>query len=63
MRGRRDETMELLEAAAPTRPDVEERRDAMFAGEKINITEDRAVLHTALRSRSGAKRRWSTATT
>ncbi|MEM8786992.1 MAG: glucose-6-phosphate isomerase [Pseudomonadota bacterium] len=28
---------------------VEARRDAMFAGEKINTTEDRAVLHTALR--------------
>ncbi|SFR50361.1 glucose-6-phosphate isomerase [Litoreibacter janthinus] len=28
---------------------VEARRDAMFAGEKINETEDRAVLHTALR--------------
>ena len=26
-----------------------ERRDAMFAGERINVTEDRAVLHTALR--------------
>ncbi|QBR91051.1 glucose-6-phosphate isomerase [Nocardioides euryhalodurans] len=25
------------------------RRDAMFAGERINVTEDRAVLHTALR--------------
>ncbi|MXU64170.1 glucose-6-phosphate isomerase [Oceanomicrobium pacificus] len=28
---------------------VETLRDAMFAGEKINVTEDRAVLHTALR--------------
>jgi glucose-6-phosphate isomerase len=28
---------------------VEPRRDAMFAGEHINVTEDRAVLHTALR--------------
>jgi glucose-6-phosphate isomerase len=28
---------------------VEARRDAMFAGEKINLTEHRAVLHTALR--------------
>ncbi|MGH1551607.1 hypothetical protein ACRAWF_03695 [Streptomyces sp. L7] len=25
-------------------------RDAMFRGEKINVTEDRAVLHTALRA-------------
>ncbi|MEO7446995.1 MAG: glucose-6-phosphate isomerase [Humibacillus sp.] len=30
------------------------RRDAMFAGEKINVTEDRAVLHTALRAPAGA---------
>ena len=30
---------------------VEARRDAMFAGEKINVTEDRAVLHVALRNR------------
>ncbi len=28
---------------------VEERREAMFAGQRINVTEDRAVLHTALR--------------
>ena len=28
---------------------VEERREAMFAGEHINVTEDRAVLHVALR--------------
>lgn len=28
---------------------VAERRDAMYAGEHINVTEDRAVLHTALR--------------
>ncbi|MEM7753987.1 MAG: glucose-6-phosphate isomerase, partial [Pseudomonadota bacterium] len=32
---------------------VPARRDAMFAGEKINETEDRAVLHTALRNLSG----------
>jgi len=29
------------------------RRDAMFAGEHINVTEDRAVLHTALRLPNG----------
>ena len=34
---------------------VEERREAMFSGEKINTTEDRAVLHTALRAPAGAK--------
>ena len=31
---------------------IETWRDRMFAGEKINITENRAVLHTALRNRS-----------
>ncbi|WP_405502397.1 glucose-6-phosphate isomerase [Streptomyces niveus] len=38
----------LRELAAAT--GVEELRDAMFRGEKINTTEDRAVLHTALRA-------------
>ena len=33
---------------------VEARRDAMFAGEHINVTEDRAVLHTALRAPADA---------
>ncbi|MCX7339775.1 MAG: glucose-6-phosphate isomerase [Hyphomicrobiales bacterium] len=33
--------------------DVERRRDAMLGGATINITEGRAVLHTALRNRSG----------
>ncbi len=37
----------LARLAAQTK--VEARRDAMFAGEHINTTEDRAVLHTALR--------------
>jgi len=32
---------------------VEELRDAMFRGEHINVTEDRAVLHTALRAPEG----------
>jgi glucose-6-phosphate isomerase len=31
---------------------VEEWRDKMFAGEKINVTENRAVLHVALRNRA-----------
>ena len=31
---------------------IENWRDRMFSGEKINITENRAVLHTALRNRS-----------
>ena len=34
---------------------VEARRDAMFVGERINVTEDRSVLHTALRDLSGAR--------
>src|SRR5258708_38557776 len=38
----------LLKLAEESR--LRERIDAMFRGEKINITEKRAVLHTALRS-------------
>jgi glucose-6-phosphate isomerase len=34
---------------------LSERRDAMFRGEKINITEKRAVLHVALRAPKGEK--------
>ena len=37
-------------ANSPPRPGSFGLRDAMFRGEKINITEDRAVLHTALRA-------------
>ncbi|AWW36740.1 glucose-6-phosphate isomerase [Streptomyces cadmiisoli] len=44
-----DETLALLQELA-TATDVFGQRDAMFRGEKINITEDRAVLHTALRA-------------
>lgn len=44
-----DETLALLEALAG-RARVAERRDAMFAGERINTTEDRPVLHVALRA-------------
>ncbi|WP_062569940.1 glucose-6-phosphate isomerase [Pseudoalteromonas arabiensis] len=32
--------------------DISSWREKMFTGEKINITEDRAVLHTALRNRA-----------
>ena len=39
---------DLLERAAAA--GVVARRDAMFAGEHINVTEDRAVMHTALRA-------------
>ncbi|BBN94130.1 glucose-6-phosphate isomerase, pgi [Deinococcus grandis] len=48
-----DETLTLLlDLARET--GVTAKRDAMFAGEKINVTEGRAVLHTALRAPAGA---------
>ncbi|HEV2502568.1 MAG TPA: glucose-6-phosphate isomerase [Mesorhizobium sp.] len=47
-----EETMKLLEGLARA-ADLEPRRAAMFAGKHINITEDRAVLHTALRNLDG----------
>jgi glucose-6-phosphate isomerase len=43
-----DETLSLLCRLA-SECGVEERRDEMFAGERINISEDRPVLHVALR--------------
>ncbi len=46
-----DVTMQLLFDLA-RQANVEEFRDRMFSGEKINNTEGRAVLHTALRNRS-----------
>ncbi|MEU8641617.1 glucose-6-phosphate isomerase [Streptomyces sp. NPDC048674] len=48
-----DETLALLQELA-TATDVFGLRDAMFRGEKINTTEDRAVLHTALRAPADA---------
>ncbi|MFZ0287135.1 MAG: glucose-6-phosphate isomerase [Terriglobales bacterium] len=49
-----DETIRLLiQLARDT--DVANRRDAMFRGEKINITEGRAVLHVALRAPKGTR--------
>jgi glucose-6-phosphate isomerase len=48
-----DETIRLLVALAH-RAGLRERIDAMFSGEKINVTEHRAVLHTALRAPEGA---------
>src|SRR5690606_37391597 len=45
------ETLGLLMELAKARG-VEAGRAAMFAGERINATEDRAVLHVALRNRS-----------
>jgi glucose-6-phosphate isomerase len=47
-----DETLGLLLDLARA-ADVTGLRDAMFAGERINATEGRAVLHVALRDRSG----------
>lgn len=44
-----DDTMRLLLNLARERG-LTERRDAMFRGDKINVTEDRAVLHVALRA-------------
>ncbi|CAB3750604.1 glucose-6-phosphate isomerase [Paraburkholderia humisilvae] len=44
-----DETLKLLVQLA-REAGVEKRRDAMFAGEIVNPTEGRAVLHTALRA-------------
>jgi len=48
-----DETIALLVRLAQD-VDLAGRRDAMFRGDHINVTEDRAVLHTALRRPSGA---------
>jgi glucose-6-phosphate isomerase len=48
-----DETLKLLIELAE-RSGLRERIDAMFRGEKINVTEDRAVLHVALRAPKGA---------
>jgi glucose-6-phosphate isomerase len=48
-----DETLKLLIQLAQG-SGLQERIDAMFHGEKINITEKRAVLHVALRAPRGA---------
>ncbi|WP_208028973.1 glucose-6-phosphate isomerase [Rhabdothermincola sediminis] len=47
------ETLRLLADLARA-AGVEKLRDAMFAGEKINVTEHRAVLHVALRAPAGS---------
>jgi glucose-6-phosphate isomerase len=49
-----DETLRLLLQLAEERG-VMKRRDAMYAGEKINTTERRAVLHVALRAPRGTR--------
>src|SRR5258707_5401274 len=48
------ETLKLLVDLAKA-ADLEAKRDAMFAGVHINTSEDRAVLHTALRLPKGAE--------
>ena len=48
-----DETLGLLVRLA-RESGLAERIEAMFTGERINVTEDRAVLHTALRAPAGA---------
>jgi glucose-6-phosphate isomerase len=49
-----NETLQMLFELAKERG-VTRRRDAMFAGEKINATERRAVLHIALRAPRGTR--------
>jgi glucose-6-phosphate isomerase len=49
-----DETMRLLVELAEESA-VPQRRDAMFGGQHINVSEDRAVLHLALRMPAGTK--------
>jgi glucose-6-phosphate isomerase len=48
------ETIDLLVALAE-RAGLRDRVEAMFAGERINVTEDRAVLHVALRAPEGER--------
>src|SRR6476659_22263 len=48
-----DETLKLLVQLAQESA-LQSRIDAMFQGEKINITEKRAVLHVALRAPKGS---------
>jgi glucose-6-phosphate isomerase len=48
-----DRTLELLMALAAD-CGLRQRIDAMFAGEKINVSEKRAVLHVALRAPAGS---------
>src|SRR5215475_12749110 len=48
-----DETLQLLVQLAEE-SGLRQRIDTMFRGEKINITENRAVLHVALRAPRGA---------
>jgi glucose-6-phosphate isomerase len=47
-----EKTLDLLRSLA-VESKVKEAMEAMFSGEKINMTENRSVLHTALRNLSG----------
>jgi glucose-6-phosphate isomerase len=49
-----DQTIELLVALAQ-QSGLERHRDAMFAGERINVSEHRSVLHVALRMPKGTQ--------
>ncbi|MGH7397598.1 MAG: glucose-6-phosphate isomerase, partial [Candidatus Rokuibacteriota bacterium] len=49
-----DETLRLLRALADA-AGLRSRIDAMFSGEKINVTEQRAALHVALRAPRGRR--------
>ena len=48
---------------SPSSRDCGDRIEAMFRGERINVSEDRSVLHVALRMPQRARRWWSTAST
>lgn len=48
-----DVTLDLLLSLAKERG-IEEKRNAMFSGEKINVTQNRSVLHIALRAPKGS---------
>ena len=50
---RLDDTVLAALVDLARRRGVEQRRDAMFAGEHVNVTEDRAALHVALRAPRG----------
>jgi glucose-6-phosphate isomerase len=49
-----DETLRLLLDLA-RQSDLERRRDMMFAGDRINVSENRSVLHVALRMPKGSR--------
>ena len=51
------ETLSLLLELA-SQSGLREKIDAMFAGEKINLTENRAVLHVALRAPATQRSSW-----